>query len=91
MSELRDDLSRMGSSAAPSGFSQRVIQRINDSLSEQPLNWGLLQFDREECELIRDALRNAAIDRAGRLPHDNHKFRHLFRLSRIFGDVADRS
>jgi hypothetical protein len=77
---------RPGAVRPPAAFTRRVM-----ALSGQPLDFGLLQFDREELGIIRDALRAAAIDRAPREPHDNHMVRNLFRLARVFSDLADQS
>lgn len=80
---------RLGSVRAPAGFSQRVMALIPERIN--PLDWGLLRFDHDDCVIIRDALRAAAVDRAPREPKDNQLVRNLFRLSHIFSDLADRS
>ena len=45
-------------------------------------------IDIDDLILVRDTLRAAAIDRAPKQPHDNRLVDRLFRLARIFDELA---
>jgi hypothetical protein len=89
------ELKRVGSVSAPAGFAGRVLKAVDDDearpLTNLRIRSSKMQFtgiDIDDLVLVRDTLRAAAIDRASKQPHDNRLVRHLYRLARIFDELA---
>ncbi len=91
---MSQGLKRLGSMEAPAGFVGRVLKTAaghGETQTPLRIRSSKLQFTGigiDDLDLARDTLRAAAIDRASKQPHDNKLVRRLFRLARIFDELA---
>lgn len=85
---------KLGSSAAPAAFppsSLLVTHPSRPRLPDETKRRLIEVVDHADFVLARNVIREAAMDRATRQPHDNHLVRHLFCIAHILSDLADAS